>query len=691
MTEAEFKRLISPENLMLAWRRVTTGRNMAYKKYFRGVMHVYENAADRLINDLSSKLRVNYRPSSIERLFQPKPSGLHRSISLLTLEDQIVYQAIANSVALKIARRRDRLWGKCAFSNKTTSDAQSIFFLEPWADGFQSYQKAVSTNYKSGRRWVAQFDLAAYYDTISHDLLLSTVYPGTRNSARTRSVVSWLNGWATQRAGWPVTHGIPQGPIASDLLAEAFMLPVDEWMKGRHAYIRYVDDIRIFGKTELEVLEGVRDLERMMRDRGLVPQSKKFEVIKAKSVKQALGSLPSIRPSDPFDNFFGLQPGKAERMFRSALSGRPHFISDKSIARYVLFRASPSPKLTAMVLKLLVRHPEHIDAFLVYLGRVVPTKRVIAVCIDALNAVPSHYVKGELLLFLARIIRKAPDKALRDSAIGLARDPNCGVSAKVGAIAFLCKCEELGSGNFSRWIFRQSNLVQSLVLPHLPVSRFSDIKASEFRRSDALETNLALVTRVLAERLPVAKTLGASSSLSRQMQHVLRALGLTRGSPRPADPMGDLIANRYGSRASVWRPLFGAEFAHNLSQLISAESAFNINRSEWLNYQNSFNHALFWALQDHLKATGAVGATKATERSQFGNLVEATQPFALAYPRIAQAFEEMNRRRNSLPSSHPYEKKTGKPTRHLSKKEQTHLILLLKNAFADLISIAPTT
>jgi hypothetical protein len=689
MTDAEFQRLVSPDNLMLAWRRVTTGRNMAYKRYFRGVMHVYENAAPRLIKDLSVRLRSVYHPSKIGRVFQPKPSGLHRSISLLTLEDQIVYQGIANVVANKIARRRSRLWGKCAFSNKTTPDPLNIFFLESWTDGFQAFQKAVAANYKAGRRWVAQFDLAAYYDTISHDLLVSTVFSKSSASANGKKVTSWLKGWATQRPGWPVTHGIPQGPIASDLLAEAFMLPVDEWMMGRHAYLRYVDDIRVFGRTEREVLEGVRDLERLMRDRGLVPQSKKFEIVRARSVKQALGSLPSIRPTDPFEEFFGLKPRKAVRMFKKALSGRPYFINDKSSARYVLFRAEPNAKLTTMVLKLLPRHPEHIDAFLAYLARVRPTKRLVAACVASLKAMPSQYVKGELLQFLSRVIKKPPSKAIRDIAVGLARDPNCGVSAKAGAIAFLCKCEGLGSGNFSRWVFRQSNFVQALAIPYLPKARLSDPKAPEFRRTDALETNLALLGRVVGDHLQTKPLIGNASALNRQMQHILRALGLTKGAPTPADPMGDLIANRYGARASVWRPLFGTEYAHNYGQLVSAESAFNISRSEWLNYQNSFNHALFWALQDHLKATGAAGATKSVNRSEFGSLIDSKQPFAKAHPRIAKAFEEANRRRNSLPSSHPYDKKTGKPARHLSKKEQGKLIDLLKDAFIDLVAIAP--
>lgn len=690
MTNAESSRLISIENLSLAWRRVTTGRNLAYKRYYRGVMHVYENASTETIGDLSGRLKAVFHPAPIGRVFQPKPSGLHRSISLLSLEDQIVYQAFANIVAEKIGKRRSKLWGRCVFSNKTTTEPDGIFFLEDWRDGFRAYQKKIETNYKKGRRWVAQFDLAAYYDTISHDLLLKTVYSTTHVSPQARKVATWLRGWATQRAGWPVTHGIPQGPLASDLIAEAFLLPVDEWMHKRHAYIRYVDDIRLFGRTEREVLVAVRDLERLMRDRGLVPQSKKFEIIKAKSVKHALGSLPSIRDSDPFESLFGLPSKRAERLFKSSLEGRPVFIKDKTIARYVLFRASPSAKLTTWILKLLPRHPEHIDAFLVYLAKVRRTKRIIRECESAVSAMPSHYVKGELLGFLAGIVSKLPSVSLRQEAISMARDPNCGVSAKAGAIIFLCRCEELGAGNLSRWVFHQSSLVQSLVIPYLPISRLRDPQISEFRRRDALETNLAFVKRVVGENLPIKPTFGPVSSLSAQTQRVLTALGLNKSAPPPADPIGEITANRFGcGKAAVWHPLFGTEYAHNLSLLVSAESAFEMNRSEWLNYQNSFNHALFWALQDHLKKAGSPGATRATDRSIFGNLVEAPQPFAKAHPQIAKAFEKVNRRRNRLPSSHPYDKKSGKPCRHLSRTEQSKLVKLLKRAFADILAIAP--
>lgn len=690
MTKAGFARLVSEANLTLAWRRVTTARNLAYKKYFRGVQHVYENAAGNNIRDLSARLSSSFSPTPIGRIFQPKPSGLHRAISLLSLEDQIIYQGLANIVAQRVQARRNKLWGKCIFSNKVVEQPNGIFFMEDWRDGFRAYEKKVSTHYKKGRRWVAQFDLAAFYDTISHDLLFKTVFPTTNQSPQMRAVATWIKEWASQKSAWPVTHGIPQGPIASDLLAEAFLLPVDEWMHGRHAYIRYVDDIRLFGKTELEVLAAVRDLERLMRDRGLVPQSKKFEIINATSVKEALGSLPSIKEADPFEQFFGIDPTKAEKLFKGTLAGRPAFIKDKSTARYVLFRASANPKITSWVLKLIVRHPEHIDAFLVYLAKAKSTKRIARECENALLTSPSDYVRGELLGFLAKFFKSAPSKVLINEAIKLARDPNVGVSAKVGALKFLCRSEQLGAGNYSRWIFDQSSIVQSLTIPHLPVGRFKDPHAMEFRRRNALEANLALIKRVVGERLSKLAILGPNSQLSSQVRHVLAALGISRGSPPPADPMGEILAKRLGCGvATVWRPLFGADYAHNLSQLVSAEASFHMNRTEWLNYQNSFNHALFWELQDFLKSIGDLGATKAIDRSQFGNLLESKQPFARVHPRIAKAFEEVNRRRNKLPSSHPFDKKTGKPNRHLSKGEQTKLVGLLRDAFTDIVTIAP--
>ena len=73
------------------------------------------------------------------------------------------------------------------------------------------------------------------------------------------------------------------------------MLPVDEAMSAAGIkYIRYVDDIRVFAKTEREARADAMELELACRKWSLIPQSSKFEVKQAKSVEDALGTLPSI-------------------------------------------------------------------------------------------------------------------------------------------------------------------------------------------------------------------------------------------------------------------------------------------------------------------------------------------------------------------------------------------------------------
>jgi len=46
----------SRDNLQLAWRRVTTGTNLAYKRYFRPIYYAYEIALAANLRDLHARL-----------------------------------------------------------------------------------------------------------------------------------------------------------------------------------------------------------------------------------------------------------------------------------------------------------------------------------------------------------------------------------------------------------------------------------------------------------------------------------------------------------------------------------------------------------------------------------------------------------------------------------------------------------
>jgi hypothetical protein len=446
VNESQFKRLVSIENLALAWRRVTTAANFGYKRYFRQLFYTYELASDANLGGLHDRLLgSSYAPAAPARIYVPKASGLQRAITLLTVEDQIVFQALANAFAEKIRLQRQKVVAKSVFSNQPNADPGSIFFLQNWRVGYRAYLDRIEKFFDDGFRWVAHFDLAAFYDTISHELLFRTAFPRHKPTSGKASICEWLQKWSTPRVAWPLQHGIPQGPIASDFLAEVFLLPLDERMGRKHCYVCYVDDIRLFGKTELEVQAAVRDLEMLCRDRGLIPQGKKFAITQAASAREALGSLPSIPPvGEPSKEVAGLSPSRAEKLFESAINGRPKRIQDKSRARFVLFRAAPSSQLRARVVKLMPRHPEHIDAIVHYLKQFKRSDGLVKACIEYLEATPYRHVRGELLQVLAPIVTKAECRRLLDAAIAIAKDTDAGVAAKWGAIVLLCRAEELG-------------------------------------------------------------------------------------------------------------------------------------------------------------------------------------------------------------------------------------------------------
>src|SRR5690606_16873285 len=79
--------------------------------------------------------------------------------------------------------------------------------------------------------------------------------------------------------------------------------------------------------------------------------------------------LPSLAPPDrdEWDHSQRLDADQAETLFRQALAGRPYRIKNKTKARFVLYRAPRSRKILGLVLRLLERHPEYIDAFTAFL------------------------------------------------------------------------------------------------------------------------------------------------------------------------------------------------------------------------------------------------------------------------------------------------------------------------------------
>ena len=92
------KDYFSYDCILLAWERYIRCNQKEAKDYL-GIKAFGSNLEDN-INSLSTKLLKNsFKPSRPPKFYRPKANGMQRTITILPVEDALVYQAIANSVA----------------------------------------------------------------------------------------------------------------------------------------------------------------------------------------------------------------------------------------------------------------------------------------------------------------------------------------------------------------------------------------------------------------------------------------------------------------------------------------------------------------------------------------------------------------------------------------------------------------
>src|SRR5688572_22329069 len=101
-----------------AYRWLLSNPDGSYKSYFRDSYDAFATTSDTLIKRLRQDcLSGKYEPSNASKVYLPKASGTLRPISLISTEDQIVYQSIMNAVAHQLHRRTKHRYLKRIFAN----------------------------------------------------------------------------------------------------------------------------------------------------------------------------------------------------------------------------------------------------------------------------------------------------------------------------------------------------------------------------------------------------------------------------------------------------------------------------------------------------------------------------------------------------------------------------------------------
>jgi retron-type reverse transcriptase len=679
-----WKKFLSHSNFLLAWRRINTGSNVSYKRFFRDAYLAYEISLEANLDSLSRRINGGaYEPQPPDRIFIPKPSGFQRPISLLTIEDQIVWQAIANILELKWKARRAEVERKVVFSNHHSPNA--TFFFEPWKHSYRGFITRIKEIY-GDNKWTAHFDLASYFDTISHAHISNLLTPKSRDSDIAVFIKQVLNCWSSEKISKRYSHGIPQGPIASAFVGEVILLDIDKPMMNAQDtffYLRYVDDVRLFAKNEDRVRDGIIHLEQLCRNKGLVPQTKKTSTFFAGTENEAIGKDISLSSEDD-------DKPAPKTYLLSSIDMESKAITNTTKFKHFLYRGIDSPEHLDILLELFIKYPDLSDAFTHYFSKFRNNETIIdyQVRIIKEKRFPYQYVEGNVWPLLARIDinqRSSELKAIAEKRI-LLPTSRMNPYLRFGLLSYLAPhSKDIIRRVFNKFIYEDSAVVQGLLLPTIARSFSSEQCALILRQCfmrKKQEAGLVASYRLAIDNIPYER-LAVSRRQMSPVRNCLVGLGIQKSTILPdITPFQELIQKRYQIQVLDWRPLLKKEYNHAHRVLALADRAFNINRSSWICLMDSFNEILTRAL---------IGADKCINQKLVGSdgklidhgVLLNGSSFITKYGRMRDAFEKVHKRRCSIPEAHPYEQQTARRTAFLRMGEQHFYYGQLKQAYLD--------
>ena len=352
--------------------------------------------------------------------------------------------------------------------------------------------------------------------------------------------------------------------------------------------------------------------------------------------------------------------------------------------KYVLYRAKPSQKVLNKILKITPNSPENIDVF-IYQFRMFPqSKKVLSLALDLFENSPYEYVRGECLGLIANrisMLKYNQLKKIKDKAIKIAKDENINFSLKMGALFFLCSMSNLFSKEYSKFLMYQGALIQAFLINSIPGFHFNE-KTDSLILCILQRTNFE-PSMMLANRLIGKKWIYGKKKLPEQTENTFEELGIKkRRGTLEYDPMGIILSKRYGiEQSNKWKSFLGEQYVHAFGILKLGECVFTLGRSYWLSNQDSFNDIIFKAL---CKKNQIKIIDRNNRSLKYGLLLKNNKD--RMSKDLMEGLIKCHERRNSIPSSHPYDDK-NKASTSLKSKEQKNIVQSLKKSYQEIIKV----